>query len=122
MDNNFSSAKTLVAETVGEEINEERVKMDIKNPQEAERGTNKGDVQENLDGEDGYQFLIGRGDNGGKDKEDGAELDIDFSSVKVMVTEKVDEEIKEEGADVDTNNPTEEECFGNHLPCNSNYA
>ncbi|KAG5619194.1 hypothetical protein H5410_019018 [Solanum commersonii] len=42
-----------------------------------------------------------------------------------MVTEKVDEEINEEGANVDTNNPAEvveEERLGTHSPCNSNYA
>uniref|UniRef100_M1E0P1 Uncharacterized protein n=1 Tax=Solanum tuberosum TaxID=4113 RepID=M1E0P1_SOLTU len=90
MDNNFSSVKRLVADTVGEEMKEERAEMDTKNPQEAEM--DKKNLQE-------------------------AEIDMNFSfSRKGMVTEKVDEKIKEEGANVDTNNPAEEEHSGNHSP------
>ena len=39
MDNNFSSVKRLFAEIVGKEMNEQRLMMDIKNPQEAEMDT-----------------------------------------------------------------------------------
>ncbi|KAG5629718.1 hypothetical protein H5410_001435 [Solanum commersonii] len=112
MDNNFSSVKRLVADIVGEEMKEERAEMDTKNPQEAEM--DKKNLQE---AEIDMNFSFSR-----KTKKDGAEVDIDFSSAKGMVTEKVDEELKEEGANVDTNNSAEGEHSGNHSPRNSNLA
>ncbi|TMW89347.1 hypothetical protein EJD97_017308 [Solanum chilense] len=141
MDNNFSSVERLVAEIVGEEMKEQRLVMDIKNPQEAEMDTKKvrkrwrdncglevgkemkeeGTQLEEVD----IDFSSGEGAMVEEAKEDGAEMDIDFSSSKGMVTGKVDEEMKEAGADVDTNNPiqtTKEEPFGNHLLRNSNPA
>ena len=39
MDNNFLSAERLVVDIVGEEMKEQRLVMDIKNPQEAEMDT-----------------------------------------------------------------------------------
>uniref|UniRef100_M1DU57 Extensin n=1 Tax=Solanum tuberosum TaxID=4113 RepID=M1DU57_SOLTU len=100
-------AERTMAETLGKEMKEEGTQVDIKNLQMAEMD---------------IDFSSAEGTMGEETNEDGAEVDIDFSSVKVMVTEKVDEEIKEDGADMDTNNPAEEEPFGNYLPCDSNYA
>lgn len=49
-------------------------------------------------------------------------MDIDFAPAKGMMTGKVDEEMKEEGAGVNINNLAKEDRSGNHSPCNSNPA
>ncbi|KAH0763174.1 hypothetical protein KY290_019247 [Solanum tuberosum] len=95
MDNNFSSAKTLVAETVGEEINEERVKIDIKNPGELMKEMSKRTLVEKMREEAERTMAETVGE---EMKEEGtqvdiknlqmAEMDIDFPSAKGTMGEE----------------------------------
>ncbi|KAH0729475.1 hypothetical protein KY290_000599 [Solanum tuberosum] len=104
MDNNFSSVKRLVADTVGEEMKEERAEMDTKNPQEAEmdkRNLEEAEIDMNFSFSRKHWF---RGKLMKEMFERTLAEKMGEEAERTMV-EMVGEEMKDEGTQVDTKNP-----------------